>query len=108
MIFNILQQRLSQYLVQECQIFKVDLEMEDALNLILQIGNIKEYWKKISLWFTDYCQVSDSWTEYIDNQKLWIILYFICQWESCHLIILKQNPYSGQQAMVKKEREETK
>jgi len=98
-MFKILQARLQQYVNCELQMFKLDLEKAEELEIKLPtyVGSSKkqESSKNIYFYFIDYTKDFDC----VDHNKLWKILKEMGIPE--HLTCLLGNLYAGQEATVR-------
>ena len=95
-MLKILQVRLQQYVNQELQMFKLDLENaeEPEIKLPTSAGSSKkwEFQKNIYFCFIDYAKAFDC----VDHNKLWKILKEMGI--PNHLTCLLRNLYAGQEA----------
>ena len=94
-MLKILQVRLQEYVTQEFQMFKLDLEKAAEPEIKLGHRKAREFQKNIYFCFTDYVKAFD----YVHHHKLWKILQEMGIPD--HLTCLLRNLYSGQEATVR-------
>ena len=98
-MFKILQARLQQYVNQELQMFKMDLEKAEKPEIKLPTSILsskkQEFPKNIYFCFIDYAKAFDC----VDHNKLWKIVKEMGIVD--HLTCLLRNLYAGQEATVR-------
>ena len=98
-MLNILQARLQQYVNQELQMFKMDLEKAEKPEIKLPTSIVsskkQEFQKNIYFCFIDYAKAFDC----VDHNELWKIMKELGIPD--HLICLLRNLYAGQEATVR-------
>jgi len=99
-MFKILQARLQQYMNQNFQMFKLDLEKcrgtrDQIANIRWIIEKAGEFQKNTYFCFNDYAKAFDC----VDHNKLWKILKEMGIPDQ--LTCLLRNPYAGQEAIVR-------
>ena len=103
-MLKILQVRLQQYLNENFQMFKLDLEKakEPEIKLPTSISSSKgrEFQKNIYFCFIDYTKVFDC----VDHNKLWKILQEMGI--PNHLTCILRNLYAGQEAKLELDMEQ--
>ena len=97
---KILQDRLQQYMNQNFQMFKLDLEKcrgtrDQIANIPWIIEKAREFQKNIYFCFTDYAKAFDC----VDHNQLWKILKEMGIPD--HLTCLLRNLYTGQKAAIR-------
>ena len=97
-MLKILPARFQQHMNKNFQLFKLDLEKAEELEIKLPsnihwiVKKAREFQKNIYFYFIDYAKAFDC----VDHNKLWEILK-----EMGHLTCLLRNLYAGQEATVR-------